>query len=186
ALQRALPAYALGIVGFGLVALLSRGLYASGHGRRAALAQIVGWAVVMAAGAGLVAALPPDWTVAALGAGAALGLTLAAVLLGAGVRAAHGPGALAGAGRSLLAAASGAAAGFAAGWWSAEQVGHYGSGAVSALAAVAVSGGVALVVFGAVAGAVDARSVRAAAARLRGLTARKAEQDADRAGPGHQ
>lgn len=186
ALQRALPAYALGIVGFGLVALLSRALYASGHGRRAALAQIAGWAVVMAAGAGLVAALPPDWTVAALGAGAALGLTLAAVLLGAGVRAAHGPGALAGAGRSLLAAALGAAAGFAAGWWSAGWSGGHGAGAASALVAVAVSGGIALVVFGAVAGAVDARSVRAAAARVRGLTARKAERDADRTGPGHQ
>ncbi|WP_017541755.1 murein biosynthesis integral membrane protein MurJ [Nocardiopsis halophila] len=186
ALERALPAYALGIVGFGLVALLSRALYASGHGRRAALAQIAGWAVVMAAGAGLVAVLPSAWTVAALGAGTAAGLTLAAVLLAAGVRAAHGPGALAGAVRSLLAAALGAGCGFAAGWHLAGLLDDAGAGPLAALAAVAASGGAALAVYGAVAGAVDVRSVRAALGRLRAMAARKGEQDADRTGPGHQ
>src|SRR5699024_5632608 len=47
ALEWALLAYAPGVIGFGLIALLSRVLYASSHEVRAALAQTVGWLVGM-------------------------------------------------------------------------------------------------------------------------------------------
>src|SRR5699024_2936084 len=54
ALEWALLAYAPGVIGFGLIALLSRVLYASSHEVRAALAQTVGWLVVMGCAAVLV------------------------------------------------------------------------------------------------------------------------------------
>ena len=167
-LARALPVYALGIVGFGLVALFSRALYASGRGREAAAAQIAGWAVVMAAASVLVAVVPRGWAVAGLGAGAAAGLTLAAVLLGVAVRAAHGGPALAGLGRSLLAAAVGGAAAWPAGGWAAGAVrGALGAGTGAELAAAAAAGAVALLVFGAAALLIDGGTVRSAPARLR-------------------
>ncbi|MBB6171114.1 putative peptidoglycan lipid II flippase [Nocardiopsis mwathae] len=167
-LQRALLCYAPGIVGFGLLALLSRALYASRHGREAALAQVAGWGAVMVANAALVWLLPPDWTVAALGAGTSLGLTLAAVLLGAATLRAHGRAAFAGLGRGLLAVAAGAAAGYPAGAavsaWSRPllEAGPWGDAA----AAVA-AGGAAIAAFGALALLIDGRAVRAAVRRLR-------------------
>ncbi|MDA0566417.1 virulence factor MviN [Streptomonospora sp. S1-112] len=164
-LHRALIAYAPGVLGFGLGALLSRALYASHHGRSAATAQVAGWAAVMACGAALVAAVPPGWTVAALGAGASTGLTLAAVLLAVATRAAHGRAALAGLGRALLAALVGGLLGAAAGAGAAGLVAGTGTGAEVAGAAVAAAASSA--VFALAASALDPSSARAALARLR-------------------
>src|SRR5699024_8794639 len=105
ALEWALLAYAPGVIGFGLIALLSRVLYASSHEVRAALAQTVGWLVVMGCAAVLVWALPSGWTITALGVSSTVGLSLAAVLLCVGVVRAHGAAALAGVGRSVAASA---------------------------------------------------------------------------------
>jgi putative peptidoglycan lipid II flippase len=164
-LERALVAQAPGIAGFGLVAVLSRALYAVHHGRGAALAQVAGWAVVMAAGVGLVAVAPPGWTVAALGAASALGLCLAAALLAATVVAVRGRAALAGLGRGLLAALLGAAAGYAAG--AAVAAALPADGTWGAAGAAAASGATAVLAFAAVAAAVDAPAVSAALARGR-------------------
>ncbi|MFC4565334.1 murein biosynthesis integral membrane protein MurJ [Nocardiopsis mangrovi] len=164
-LARALLAYAPGIVGFGLVALLSRALYASHHGRRAALAQVAGWAAVMAASVVLVGALPAEWAVAALGGAATVGLSLGAALLAAAVVAAHGRAAFAGMGRALLATLAGTAAGYGAGRWVAAALDVHGAwpNAGAALAA----GGTAVAAFGAAALLIDARAVRAGIARGR-------------------
>ncbi|MFC3994517.1 murein biosynthesis integral membrane protein MurJ [Nocardiopsis sediminis] len=164
-LARALLAYAPGIVGFGLVALLSRALYASHRGRGAALAQVVGWAAVMAGSVALVRALPEDWAVAALGGAASIGLSLGAALLAATVVAVHGRGAFAGVGRAVLATLAGTAAGYAAGRWAASVLDVHGvwPNAGAALAA----GGTAAAAFGAVALLIDARAVRAGISRSR-------------------
>ncbi|MDA8369346.1 MAG: virulence factor MviN [Nocardiopsaceae bacterium] len=164
-LQRALLTYAPGIVGFGLTVLLSRALYASQHGRAAAAAQITGWVAVMAAGVLLVRAVPGDWTVAALGAAASFGLTLAAALLTAAVLAAHGRRAFAGLGRGLLAVLAGAGIGYPAG---AQTTALFdGRGVWADTGAALAGGGAAVVAFGAVALLVDGKAVRTALTRAR-------------------
>ncbi|CAM3646343.1 murein biosynthesis integral membrane protein MurJ [Nocardiopsis rhodophaea] len=162
-LQRALLCYAPGIVGFGLVALLSRALYASRHGREAAVAQVTGWLAVMVGNVVLVGVLPAEWTVAALGTGTSIGLTLAAILLSVATLRAHGRAAFAGLGRGLLAAVIGAAAGYPAG---AAVSGLFPlDGAWGDAIAALVGGGAAVVVFGAAALVIDGRAVRSALAR---------------------
>nr|WP_196791981.1 lipid II flippase MurJ [Motilibacter deserti] len=114
-LARALVAFAPGLLGYGLVAHLGRALYAVHAGRAAAVATVLGWGVVIAADVALVAALGQGWSVAALGLGNTLGMTIAGVLLLAAVRRAAGPATLAGvpraAGAALAAGLAGAAAG---------------------------------------------------------------------------
>ncbi len=50
--------FAPGLIGYGLMAHLSRVLYAGGHGRPAARDQVIGWIVVIAAQVTLVLTLP--------------------------------------------------------------------------------------------------------------------------------
>ena len=78
ALADGISAFAFGLVGYGLVAVLSRALYARGEARGAAWAQVAGWAAVVAADVVLVAALPTADRVTALALGNAVGTTLAA------------------------------------------------------------------------------------------------------------
>ncbi|GAA1120905.1 murein biosynthesis integral membrane protein MurJ [Nocardiopsis metallicus] len=177
-LERALLAYAPGVVGFGLVALLSRALYASHHGRSAASAQVVGWIVVMACAVGLVWALPPGWAIAGLGAASTAGLSLAALLLCAGVLRAHGGQALAGLPRSLIAALLAGAAGWLAGRAVAAALARgldtaRGEGFWWAVLDSAVAGATALVVFGAVAVLVDRSALRTVADRARNVRERR-------------
>ncbi|WP_232832153.1 murein biosynthesis integral membrane protein MurJ [Nocardiopsis sp. FIRDI 009] len=175
ALERALVAYAPGVVGFGLVALVSRALYASHHGRRAAAAQVAGWAVVMAGAVVLVWAVPPEWTIAAQGASVTVGLTLAAVLLCAGSAHAHGRAALAGVGRSVVASLAGGVAGWAVGRTvaAALPVADVWRAAGSAV----VAGSVGLAVFAVVAAVVDPSAPRVVATRVRSVReGRKAER----------
>ncbi|WP_049578577.1 murein biosynthesis integral membrane protein MurJ [Nocardiopsis sp. SBT366] len=172
-LERALSTYAPGVVGFGLVALLSRALYASHHGRSAATAQVVGWLVVMACAVGLVWALPPGWSIAGLGAASTVGLSLAAALLCAGVARVHGAASLSGLVRSLCAALVAGAAGWLAGRWVATALaGPPGDGIWwTALVAVA-AGSAAMAVFGAVAVLVDRSALRTVADRARNIRER--------------
>ncbi|WP_394350489.1 murein biosynthesis integral membrane protein MurJ [Nocardiopsis quinghaiensis] len=162
-LERALLAYAPGVVGFGLVALLSRALYASHHGRRAAIAQVSGWLVVTVCAVSLVWALPPGWTIAGLGAASTVGLTLAAALLCAGVVRTHGRDALDGVARSMVAAVLGGVVGWIVGR---SVVAALPVGGVWQTAAVAAAAGTAgMAAYAAVAAAVDRPSVRALAGR---------------------
>lgn len=105
ALPGTLSAYAPGIVGFGVAALLTRALYVRGRPSLAAAAVAAGWAV-----AALVPlALLPEGssagaTLGTLGVASSLGMTLSAVVLGMLVRRAWGRDATAGSGRTLGAA----------------------------------------------------------------------------------
>jgi putative peptidoglycan lipid II flippase len=113
-LARGVVAFAPGLVGYGLIALLSRALYARGESAAAAIGTVVGWLAVVVADLLLVAALPDVDRVLLLGAGSSIGLTIGgAWLLLALVRGAGRPAA-AGAGRTGLAAAAGAACAVAA------------------------------------------------------------------------
>ena len=113
-LARAVIAFAPGLVGYGLVALLSRALYARGEGAAAATGTVVGWLAVVVADVLLVAALPDVDRVLLLGTGSSIGLTVGGVwLLVALVRRAGGSVA-AGAGRTGGVAAVGAVVAVAA------------------------------------------------------------------------
>ncbi|NAZ88301.1 lipid II flippase MurJ, partial [Kineococcus indalonis] len=103
-LALALVVVAPGLLGHGLVALLTRALYALGAGRAAAGGTVAGWALVLAGMPVATALLPPGRVVTALAAAHALGLTLAGVLLLRAARRTAGRGALAGVPRALLAA----------------------------------------------------------------------------------
>ena len=163
-MARALIAFAPGLVGYGLVAHLGRALYARGAGRQAAVATAAGWAVVVVADLILTGLVPTDWTVAALGLGNSLGMTVAGVLLALALRRSAGRAALSGAGRAAAAASAGALAGGAAG--SALARALPSAGAAGTLATgVAVAACSAVVVAG-VAALVDRRTLRALVDRL--------------------
>lgn len=106
ALPAAVAAFAPGLVGFGLAALLTRALYAVGPPTRAAASVATGWAVA-ALGPVLVLVLPsrPDvaQTLVLLGVASTLGMTVAALMLLRQVRSAWGVAALSGAGGTALA-----------------------------------------------------------------------------------
>ena len=113
ALSRALVAFAPGLVGYGLVALLSRVHYARGDARTPALATGVGWLSAVVCDVALVVALPREWTAAALGLGTTIGMSTAALMMVRTLRTAH-DGSLHGVGattRSAFIAALVAAAG---------------------------------------------------------------------------
>jgi putative peptidoglycan lipid II flippase len=85
-LARAFIAFAPGLVGFGLVAELSRVHYARGDARTPATATAAGWALTLVVDIALVALAPRSWTAAALGAGTSVGMTVAALAMLARLR----------------------------------------------------------------------------------------------------
>jgi putative peptidoglycan lipid II flippase len=114
----ALAAFAPGLVGYGLMANLSRVLYAEGskgRSRAAALAVSGGWLLVIVADLVIVPLVPRSAVVPWLGVGTTLGLTGSGVALLFLVRRFRGRDALAGCARATLAGLAGAAAGTAAG-----------------------------------------------------------------------
>lgn len=110
ALAAATVAFAPGLVGYGVLALLTRALYARHAGRAAAVGTVVAWCVVAVADLLLVAALPDADRVLLLGAGNSLGVTLGGVLLLVLLRRRVGSPSLAGAARTAGVAAVGAGA----------------------------------------------------------------------------
>jgi putative peptidoglycan lipid II flippase len=159
----ALATFALGLVGYGLTANLSRVLYADRHSRAAATAVGGGWLAVIAADLLIVPLVPRSWVVPALGAGTTIGLTGAGIALLVLVRRARGPAALRGCARAGLAGLAGAAAGAAAGFAVAMAVpvrGFLPNVAVTLLASAAV-----LAAFGLVVAWADGGDLRAALRR---------------------
>jgi putative peptidoglycan lipid II flippase len=137
----ALAAFAPGLVGYGLIANLSRVLYAEGRSRASAAAVSGGWLVVIVADLLIVPFVPPSWVVPSLGLGTTIGLTGSGVVLLVMVRRFRGPDALRGCGRAALAGLAGALAGTAAGLGvgSAVRVGGFlPNVAVTLLASAAV------------------------------------------------
>jgi putative peptidoglycan lipid II flippase len=115
ALRDTIIAFAPGLPGYALVALLTRALYARGLWKAPTVCVVGGWLLAVAADLTLARVLPAEDRGLALGAGHSLGVTVAGLALLAVVARAAGPGALTGVGRSgssaLVAAALGAGAG---------------------------------------------------------------------------
>ncbi|MCU1590963.1 MAG: virulence factor family protein [Frankiales bacterium] len=99
ALTRGTIAFAPGLLGYGLLALLGRALYARGDGRTPAVATVTGWLVVAGLDTFLVVATSAD-RVTALGLGNSGGMTVAGAMLLLGLRRAS-PDALRGVGRTM-------------------------------------------------------------------------------------
>lgn len=120
AMPSALRWFALGLVGFGLVALLTRAAYATGHGAAAAGVTVLGWAVagvgpwiVLGAAGGQ----SSQRALETIGQGWAVGMTLAGLGLLLVTRRHWGAAALRGLRRTAVAVLPGVAGGAALGWW---------------------------------------------------------------------
>ena len=151
--------FAPGLIGYGLIAHLSRVLYAIGRNRAAALAVSGGWALVIVADLLIVPFARSSWVVPALGAGTSIGLSCGGVALLVLVRRYRGGLALRGCARACLAGLAGAVAGFGAGWLVSLVVdvhGYLGDVGVTLLCAVTV-----VVVFGAIVLVLDGGDLRA-------------------------
>jgi len=114
-LSSALVVFAPGLLGYGLLALLTRALYSAGRGRAAATGTVAGWGLVLVAAVVLASVLPGSRVVTAVAAAHTLGLTLAAVLLTRSLRVQAGREAVAGLPRAVLAGLAAGLAGAAAG-----------------------------------------------------------------------
>jgi len=121
-----LTAFAPGLIGYGLLAHLSRALYAAGRGRAAATAVCAGWFTVLAADLTLVSLLPGEDAVIALGLGNVLGMSVAGAALLVAVRRGIGGDALVGVARAGLVAACAAAVAAPVGMVFAELFGATG------------------------------------------------------------
>ncbi|NRQ40013.1 virulence factor MviN, partial [Nonomuraea sp. NN258] len=77
----AIALFAPGLIGYGLIAHLTRVLYAAGHGRAAAIGTVTGWGVVIVAQVVLVPLLPDAWKIAGLALGTAVGMSAGGGLL---------------------------------------------------------------------------------------------------------
>jgi putative peptidoglycan lipid II flippase len=107
-LAGATRAFAPGLVGYGLLALLARALYARGDGRTPAVATVTGWLTVAVADVVLVLALPERDVAVLLGVGSTFGVTIAGAALLVGVHRATGGAALRGAWRAAASGLTGA------------------------------------------------------------------------------
>ncbi|WP_067502347.1 murein biosynthesis integral membrane protein MurJ [Actinoplanes sp. TFC3] len=116
-------AFAPGLLGYALFALLSRALYARGATVAAASATAVGWGVAALAALVSAAVLPQQRELAGLGAANAIGMSVIGLLLVAAVRRHAGPAALAGLGKSCLVAVGAAVVAGFAGWFAAGLIG---------------------------------------------------------------
>jgi putative peptidoglycan lipid II flippase len=153
ALRDTIVAFAPGLLGYGLVAVLSRALYARGLWRAPTACVLGGWLLAVAADVVLAAVLPAADRGVALAAGHSAGVTVAGLALLAVVARVVGPAGLAGVVRTglpaLLAAALAAAAGLAvAGALGADPVPQgrlvatVGAGVLAAAAALVVAAAV--------------------------------------------
>lgn len=159
AMPDALAAYAPGLLGFSMAALLTRALYAVGSPMRAAAAISAGWAVaaVVPAVAFVVFELDsPTEVLVLMGAASSLGMTLTALMLTRAVAVSWGFSATAGAGRAFSAALAAAVVvvGAREVLSATSVMPGVGQGAFNALVVAAVTG---LVLLGAVGAAVGAR-----------------------------
>jgi putative peptidoglycan lipid II flippase len=171
ALRDAIMAFAPGLPGYALVALLTRALYARGLWLAPTVCVVGGWLVAVAADVALAAALVPEDRALALGAGHSVGVTVAGAGLLVVVARVARRDALAGLGRAgvpaLVAAVLGGAAGLAvARWTGADPVPP--PGALIALGAGVLAGAVTLLVAAAV---IMATAREPLAAALRALRA---------------
>jgi putative peptidoglycan lipid II flippase len=149
ALRNTIIAFAPGLLGYALVALLTRALYARGLWKAATVCVVGGWLLAVAADVVLARLLAPEDRGLALGAGHSVGVTVAGFALLVVVARAAGPGALTGVGRTGPAALAGAGLGAAAGLITARAMGADpvpDSGVLAAVGAGVLVGGIALMI----------------------------------------
>jgi putative peptidoglycan lipid II flippase len=170
ALQPTIAAFAPGLLGYGLVALLSRALYARGLWRAPTVCVAGGWLVAVAADLVLAGALPAEDRALALGAGHSIGVTVAGVALLVVVAREAGTGALAGVARTGLPALLAGVLGGAAGLLTARALGADpvpDGGVAAAIGTGVLAGGVVLLVAAAVMMGTSRRPLLAAVHGLR-------------------
>jgi peptidoglycan biosynthesis protein MviN/MurJ (putative lipid II flippase)/glycosyltransferase involved in cell wall biosynthesis len=161
-------AFAPGLIGYGLVANLSRVLLAWGRSRATALTTVAGWLVVMVADLAVVPFVPRRWVVPALGLGNTIGLTVAGAALLIAVVHARSRASVRGLPRAFAAGLAGAVAGGAAAAAAAAAAtsAFRISGALRAAALTIVAGAAAVAVFLVVAYLADSGDLRAVTARV--------------------
>jgi putative peptidoglycan lipid II flippase len=153
ALRDTIIAFAPGLIGYGLVALLTRALYARGLWKAPTVCVVGGWLLAVVADVVLSAALPPEDRGLALGAGHSLGVTVAGLGLLLLLARVAGPSALAGLPRAGTAALLAAVLGGAAGLTVSRLLGADpvpDGGVLAAVGAGLLAGGAVLVVAAAV------------------------------------
>jgi putative peptidoglycan lipid II flippase len=148
ALRDTIIAFAPGLPGYALVALLTRALYARGLWKAPTVCVVAGWLLAVAADLTLAQLLPPEDRGLALGAGHSLGVIVAGLGLLAAVARVAGPGALGGLGRTGLLALAGAALGAGAGLLTARALGAdpAPTGLLPALGSGLLTGAIVLVI----------------------------------------
>ncbi|MFC7584115.1 lipid II flippase MurJ [Nonomuraea antimicrobica] len=116
----AIALFAPGLVGYGLMAHLTRVLYAVGQGRAVATGTVAGWIVVMIAQTVFVLVLPGEWKLGGMALGMSVGMSVGGGLLLASVVRTRGRAAVAGLPRAVGAAVAGGCWGISRGpgWWS--------------------------------------------------------------------
>jgi putative peptidoglycan lipid II flippase len=163
-LALALVAFAPGLIGYGLVASLSRVLLADGRYWLAGAWMSAGWLLAIVVDVVVVQLVPARWVVPVLGLGNTVGLTAAGLGLLASVRRVRGSGALTGASRAaavgLVGAVASAVAGSAA-VGSLRLSGFLLNAALGMLACACV-----LIVFGLIAYRADRGDLRLAVTRV--------------------
>ena len=164
-LALALAAFAPGVIGYGLIACLSRVLLADGKNRSAAAAMTGGWLIVIIVDVIAVKMVTARWVVPALGLGNTTGLVVSGVALLAAVRRARGRSALHGTVRAAAAGLAGAVAGAAAGLGLSAAVPVTGFFPNATVALLACCG--AVITFGVTAYVVDGGDLRAVVGRAK-------------------
>ena len=152
-LARGLATFAPGLIGYALVALLSRALYAQGNARTPASAVVGGWLVAIGADIALVAVMPASWTVAAIGIGTSIGVSVSGGWLLIALRRSAGRESLAGISQAAAAAAAGGLLGAGCGTLLARAAPV--TGVFGDLVTVTAVAAVALVVHAAVVAVID-------------------------------
>lgn len=167
-LAAGIAAFAPGLVGYGLFAVLSRALYARGRTRSVAAAAVLGWATVAAAVVVLSVLLPESTRVVALTGAHSVGMAvLGAALLWATRRAAS-PAGLAGVTRAAVVGLVAAAVAGGLGWWVGWELlpPDHPPTLTTAIGSGMLAGVVVLAGFGAVAWVGDRRDMQPALAGL--------------------
>ncbi|BCJ55838.1 hypothetical protein Asp14428_73130 [Actinoplanes sp. NBRC 14428] len=162
-------AFAPGLLGYALFALLSRALYARGATVAAAFATAAGWGVAALAAVLLSGVLTDRRQVAGLGAANAVGMTAIGLLLVLAVRRHAGPRALTGLPRAAVVGIVAAVAAGFAGWGVTEALRHAAGGTPGVGGSIlqGMLGGVAVaVVYAAVAYPFARRDLRSLVSRF--------------------
>ncbi|MGE5828461.1 MAG: murein biosynthesis integral membrane protein MurJ [Micromonosporaceae bacterium] len=179
----AVLAFAPGLIGYSLFALLSRALYAAGETRRAAVTVAAGWAVTALAALVLAATVPAAQRVSALAAANSIGMSVLGGALLVVVWRRRGAAAVAGVVRALLVTVLAAGLAGGLGWLVGGAVSAGTPGAGRAVLAGMLAGVVVTVCFLGVSLGLDRGDVRAVWAAVRRRRSRIGRGVGSRAGP---